>query len=413
MSTHFADAELMRSLCATLGRHFLRLRVYQADPGTFLLLASDGRLELEKNLQSAAARPPAWRAYLERNGLYEVEDLLVALALDEAGARDFAGSAAPITDDLNPLASANRYGPHEGDDPTLFDPLAPFDPLLRKASWVHRKLGTLRLVYLTRRLIDEGYEKRALRLTQKVADRASAHQIQGYGFLHQGKPQEAAAAFAKALELAPDDDQAAYPLIKPHLPALAQNRAPEEIDRLVHKLPPSGRAVVESWHLAKNGNWIGLTGMDSLLAATRRTDAWYMKSVLLRVNWRTRMLAKLPNEHLLQKVRALIDAQLNRAHVVELLYLRQITSRLSKDTGAYIATTWKLVAHFEVKLERAKAGRYRFTASEKQSGRRRLEDMIDKLSDEEFTGQVDADVLRARLRALLVQLDEVQTPGVD
>ena len=59
----------------------------------------------------------------------------------------------------------------------------------------------------------------------------------------------------------------------------------------------------------------------------RWTDAWYMESVLLRVNWRTRMLAKLPNEHLLQKVRALIDAQLNRAHVVELLYLRQITSR--------------------------------------------------------------------------------------
>ena len=39
--------------------------------------------------------------------------------------------------------------------------------------------------------------------------------------------------------------------------------------------------------------------------------------------------------------------------------------------------------------------------------------MIDKLSDEEFTGQVDADVLRAQLRALLVQLDEVQAPGVD
>ena len=115
---------------------------------------------------------------------------------------------------------------------------------------------------------------------------------------------------------------------------------------------------------------------------------------------------------MLQKVRALIDAQLNRAHVVELLYLRQIASRLSKDTGAYIATTWKLVAHFEVKLERAKAGRYRFTASEKQS-RRRLENMIETLSDEEFTGQVDADALRPRLRALLVQLDEVQAPVVD
>ena len=413
MSAHFADAELMRSLCATLGQHFLRLRVYQADPGTFLLLASDGRLELEKNLQSAAASSPAWRAYLERNGLYEVEDLLVALALDEAGARDFAGSAAPITDDLNPLASANRYVPPEGDDPTLFDQLAPFDPLLRKAGWVHRKLGALRLVYLARRLIDEGYEKRALRLTQKVADRARAHQIQGYGFLHQGKPQEAAAAFAKALALAPEDEQAVFPLIKPHLTALAQNRAPEEIDRLVQKLPPSGRAVVESWRLAKQGNWIGLTGLDSLLAATRRTDAWYMESVLLRINWRTRMLAKLPNEHLLQKVRALIDAQLNRAHVVELLYLRQIASRLSQDTEAYIATTWRLVAHFEVKQKRAKAGRYHFTATEKESGRQRLEDMIDKLSDEEFTGRAEADALRPRLRALLVQLDEVQAPGVD
>ena len=99
--------------------------------------------------------------------------------------------------------------------------------------------------------------------------------------------------------------------------------------------------------------------------------------------------------------------------MVELLYLRQIASRLSQDTEAYIATTWRLVAHFEVKQKRAKAGRYHFTATEKESGRQRLEDMIDKLSDEEFTGRAEADALRPRLRALLVQLDEVQAPGVD
>ena len=34
----------------------------------------------------------------ERNGLHEVDDLLVALTLDEGGARDFAERAAPITD---------------------------------------------------------------------------------------------------------------------------------------------------------------------------------------------------------------------------------------------------------------------------------------------------------------------------
>ena len=39
--------------------------------------------------------------------------------------------------------------------------------------------------------------------------------------------------------------------------------------------------------------------------------------------------------------------------------------------------------------------------------------MIETLSDEEFTGQVDADALRPRLRALLVQLDEVQAPVAD
>ena len=47
---------------------------------------------------------------LERSGLHEVEDLLVALTLDEAGSRDFAGRTAPITDDENRLATAGRGG---------------------------------------------------------------------------------------------------------------------------------------------------------------------------------------------------------------------------------------------------------------------------------------------------------------
>ena len=407
MSSNFANVELLRSLCATLGRHFQRLRLYQSAPGTFLLLASDGTLELEKNLLRADAGSPQWRRYLQRSGVHVVEDLLVALTLDEVGARDFAGRDAPITDDYNRLATAGRYRPDKGEDPTFFEHLQPYDPLLRKTSWIHRELNDLHLVYIGRRLIEEGFGKRAFQLTEQVVDAPTGYQIQGYGLLNEGKPAAAATAFARAMEVAPDNYQAAYARILPYLRSIGKRPVPEQIAALIDQLPPSGQAVIEGRRLGNTNDWVGLAALDQQLATTQQTDAWYLEAVLLRAYWRTFVIPKERNDAVLLEAQALLDGQLDRAHVVELLYPRQKAALLRQDAAAYIATTWRVINHFEVNISLAETDRYRFDATRKATARKQFQKMVETLTSKQFATQENTAELRTYLRTLLRKLGTI------
>ena len=108
---------------------------------------------------------------------------------------------------------------------------------------------------------------------------------------------------------------------------------------------------------------------------------------------------------MLREAQDLLDGQMDRAHVVELLYLRQRSVLLRGDAEAYLATTWRVVQHFDVRMRRAEAGTYRFETAIKASARRRLEGMLGELSGAQFAVVAGADELGARLRALLRALD--------
>ncbi|MEE8165158.1 MAG: fused MFS/spermidine synthase, partial [Myxococcota bacterium] len=165
ISTEFVTESLLRSLCATLLDVYAYARVYQWQPETLLFLGSDEPLDIERTL-ARTGRPlrDDPQHYLE-NGVGSVEDLLIALAMDQANIRRFAARARPLTDDLNRLATES-VAAMERDETLSFSKLVdlfvPYDPLLQGDSWIHDDFpGDLEFSYISDRLERLGFKKRA------------------------------------------------------------------------------------------------------------------------------------------------------------------------------------------------------------------------------------------------------------
>ena len=141
MNDEFVDEPLLRTLAATLAAVFEYVRLYYTGAGVLMFMASDAPLDME--LQAARTGRPFSDHPMHYGliGLNGVEDLLVALALDEEGILSFSRRAELSTDDNNLMATRSRSRADGLQIEELLELLEPHDPLARQGSWVHCAAG--------------------------------------------------------------------------------------------------------------------------------------------------------------------------------------------------------------------------------------------------------------------------------
>lgn len=334
MSAEFVDAELLRSLVATLLDVFGNVRLYHGGSGALFLLASDAPLQFEFEL-ARTGRPlsanPLYYSYLGLNG---VEDFVAALMLDEDGAARFAAGARPSTDDSNLMATLSRpFGDGLG-IAQLSALLEPYDPLVDADSWVHERLGDeLNFSYIAGRLLADGQIDRAARLAFAAADESTRALITGLVRGSVGQLDEVAEAWLAALRADPGNADARFALLEPELAALAAGRASDEVRALAQAFTGAPAAVLQGWELAARGDYEGLARLDPELAGTNVTDLWYPHATRLRADWRTRVVGE--TRHAFDALRMIDRAVLIRPDI-DLFLLRAAAAEVLGDTAAFI-----------------------------------------------------------------------------
>ncbi len=291
MGLGFVDAELLRTLVATMLEVFPNVRVYQPEPGGLLLVGSAAALDFETRLpQLASAHPEAFA----RVGLRVAEDILAALVLDEAGARAIATGARISTDDDNELATRSPYVvASEMPIGALFEGAS--DPLLPL-------LARVDTAYLARRLGEIGQAERGTLLARRLAG-AERDLALGEIALATGERTKALGYFERALETDPTSQAARFRVL--------QGRRRSALGAEEQALAAAGLSglaaeVVAGWRLRESGAWDALRELDPRLASRDVREPALHAALELRVDWR---LATGARESALEAV-ALLDAGL-------------------------------------------------------------------------------------------------------
>lgn len=275
----FVDEPLLRTLVATLGDVFPYVRVYRPEVGSVLFLASDRPLPVEDDAVRALAATPADFA---RVGVRTPEDVAMALALDEAGARRFGQGARLNTDDRNLLAAESprilgrSLGPGGADRILL-----PSSPLTRALpASVDRLALVQRLLHGRRTATAEAVAAAA----EAPAERETARALVD---LAKGRRTLAAQRLQHALQLDPTHEQARVVL------AMLRRRQLEQADPAIRTsaapLGDPAAAVFDGWQRAHAQDWDGLRGLEPRLALASPRSAVYLEALRLRAEWRIRV----------------------------------------------------------------------------------------------------------------------------
>jgi spermidine synthase len=269
----FVDADLLRSLLATLLEVFGHVEAYQPLTGGLLFVASDAPLGLAGVERALRATPEEFARF----GIHRFEDVAVARVLDEAGARALAEGAVPNTDDHNLLASrAARLGDAALDIGSAHALMAKFDPLRGEDEGLDSSA-------VSRILIGRGFGERAgaLALARSGAEEELAL---GWVELGKGRRPRAARHFARALELDPGSRDAQAGLIASSVAALAQGMTPPALVGV--ELEDVLAAVVAGIRHAAAEDWDAVSALDPGLEHIGPGDALFEQASVLRIRWR-------------------------------------------------------------------------------------------------------------------------------
>lgn len=296
MDTGFVDANLLRSLLATLNSVFTNLRVYRTAPATLLFLASDQPLTIEHDASQLQRALEAAAPQYAALGIDAPEDLLATLVLDAAGARAVAADAAPITDDDNRLATraiVDRGRALSGRE--LAAMLAGHDPLLdvrawpaesQRARWAFDYLGRRMLARARGTLQPAEARERVRALAMTLGDEPERVYLSALLARDLGDAAQAQRQLREALARSPDSDLLRFALLESSWGAVAYGRAGADLRGIADGLHGQAALVMAGARLEAGGRWQDLAALDASLAAIPVTAPWYAQSVLLRADWR-------------------------------------------------------------------------------------------------------------------------------
>ncbi|MFL2546921.1 MAG: fused MFS/spermidine synthase [Candidatus Rariloculaceae bacterium] len=405
MNSEFVEEPLLRTLAATLLAEFSNVRLYQPSPQVLVFLSSEGALDLEVQLARTGQPFTDDIMHYSRIGLNSVEDLLAALMMDEEGVEEFAADSPVSTDDNNLMATDSRSradGLYLNDLNRIF---RPYDPMTRRGSWIYTRLiDELDFGYITRRLLQLGYNTRSTAIAQMHPRPASQLVMYGLIYAAAGQWDRAKSAYEAALTTDPENMQARFLLIRDYLAALGNGAASEEIVAIAADLSEPGAAVVEGWGHGASSNYSEIARLDAVLARTRITDVWYPETVRLRAEWRTAVTT--------DRERYAFDALrlTERALVLSPdrdLYLLRLLSAIALDDADLATESARYVLSYaEQDLYRAQQEDYVIPSSDVNSNIRNISGITNQLR--ENLGNGDADRGEAVLRTAERVLQQFQ-----
>lgn len=320
----FVDAELLRSVLATLAEVFPHVEVYRPPTGAALIfLASEQPLEL--------GLPLALSDELAALGIGRREDLAARWVLSTAGVRRAAASAPPVTDDRNLLASRAPRILGRGLARSLGrEVLAAEDPLLAD-------IGTLDRLALIDRLIDP---ERAERLARAEPD-AARRQLALSFLSTPGARGRRQLLLSNALEIAPDDRALRAAALEAARAAISRGGSPPAALR---ELTAVESLIVAGWRAAADADWQQLRRLEGALAELPPTAAHYWQALLLRAQWR----AHSSDREELRQALSLLDSILSHRATAQPLMLYAGTA----DRAGFPAGTLAALSELSRLIER-------------------------------------------------------------
>ena len=362
MNTQFMTEGLLRSLCATLLDVYPYARIYQWQPEILFFLGSNEPFDVERAM-AETGRPlrddPQY--YLDR-GIGAVEDLLIALAMDQENIERFAAGAPLLTDDFNRMATESGVAMERNETLTfrqVADLFRPYSPLLQIDSWIYENFpGDLEYSYISDRLERMGLKQHAVELANTL-DRlqlADALLLIGMGLERQGENLESQRVLLSALFEDQENDQARYALLRPWLTAIARGDAPEYALDIAGSASGSVAAVLEGWKAASDQNWQALVELDDMLATARPIDLWYLEATRLRADWRIKVTTPGFQPRFAREATRLIDNAIALYQDPDLYSMRVAAAFVADDAPNVIETARRLIYIFGNTIDRVEEG---------------------------------------------------------
>lgn len=375
INASFISEELLRSLAATLTSEFDHVILFQPDPMVLFFLASDEPMDPVSAFQTMSAKNPQFAEHFSSIGVKSVADIAATIAIDEAGVRKLAGDSPLNTDDLNMMATKSNALGNGLDAVTLEKILAPLDPLLRQDSPLRRALPAQTAPYIARRLIETGFESRALDFAQSLESTSERELLRGIGLRHHGRHEQAHDAFVKAAIAGGDDQAALYAIVQPFLGAVSANRAPPEITSAASRLSGQGRTVLQGWRFGFSGDWDSLEALDNELAAVPVTALWRPEAVKLRLDWRIQQASRRQAPELAEEAIALADDLLSTYETADIFALRAAAALITEKPSIFAESLRGILTITESDLARDKDDSAPPGRSDLERARRRIEGM--------------------------------------
>ena len=386
ISWQYIDEELLKILAATLLDSFEYVRLYQHDRTVLHFLASDAPLNVEQQIARSEWPLHDSSAHYSALAANTMEDVLVALSLDETGLKDFVGDVPINTDNHNYLAMQSRLIRSDYDISSLSKLLAPFDPFLKADSWIYTDPSLqLDIAYLVSRMLSLGFSERAKMLLDVVpTSESNKLLLQALIFSDEGQRDETIAALKQAVAEDPDNLDARYMLVRTQLAALTRDNADKEIQELAAPLEGVPRAIVDGWKFLDTQNWNALYELDQLLAQSAATDLWLKDTARLRAQWRTMVATPLLTHRMGSETIEILDRAIVAYPIFELYMLRLAASEMVKDPYGMAETAFIIGRRIDHKLTRWNRGEYRFSRNEVSELTRHIGTISKLLAKTEF-----------------------------
>lgn len=297
MNVAFLDEALLRSLTATMVDVFGAARIYRPDPSTLVFVAARRPLDIESQVARAGGAPiSVTPGHYARFGINVVEDLVAALAVDEAGAVELGRGAPLITDDDNRMAASSVFELGRGLTPDAAGRLlAEYDPLQSGAAWLYRDLGgQVDFGYVARRQLffrglDPSVVDRVKRLGARLGESEQGLYVRILLLASLGDLPAAKQLARESTAAYPGSALLRFAALQPALGALARGSVTPEQLALVEGLPDSARATLAGAQFLLQDKFAELAQLDPVLAQSRLTDLWYVDALQLRAEWRSRV----------------------------------------------------------------------------------------------------------------------------
>ena len=253
MNSQFLTEDLLKSLCATMLDVYRFVRVYQWAPEVLFFIGSQQPINPEYNM-SITGRPviddPVH--YLER-GIGSVEDLVIALNMDQENIKEFSNGAKLLTDNMNLMATESGQAQERGkalNYRDLEDLFLPYDPLLQDESFLHNNFPIdLEFSYIAERLENTGFRQRAVTLGDALEAKNLSQSLLviALGMQRQGQIEESQNLLRRSLEADPTNEQARFNIVKPWLDKINDPDTPDYIKETASQIRGSAAAVIKGW----------------------------------------------------------------------------------------------------------------------------------------------------------------------